>query len=250
MDKEIAQEYQRLLQTETKKLFWEHFEGRKKFTEPILLAILSVTLTAAGLFVVNGAITVSEIWIAVIPTIGVPLLWACIVWYTSLKTAHINIYKEQSNETDKYNWNRVYIEPKSFDILGLDGWGLTITNKKGVLLDNVSIWLHGIRVGQDWKILDKQEMFGYLNERAELLSFDSEKILPTKSVTFVITARDDGMPGIWLRTEKRRENILHAESVAVDITVKAKIESYELPLKLMRLNVYRNGKISIRRDYT
>ncbi|HCK65394.1 MAG TPA: hypothetical protein DHW49_03945, partial [Anaerolineae bacterium] len=195
-------------------------------------------------------------WVAVVANIGdfllsilaFPFTLALLYSVYKLIITPVEIYRHHIYQLEKYDWSRVEIEPVPFDILGLDGWGVKVTNNKHIPLEEVSIWLHGVREGQDWQILNNKEIFGYLNERAEILSFDVSKVLDTsKSETFAITTRESGFPVFFVRTDKRRELTNSHIPLAIDINIKAKTENYELPPKLIRLNVYSDGKISIRK---
>lgn len=254
MENEITKEYQKALQKETSQCFWEHFEGRKKFTEPIFLAVLSVILTLAGLLIVNGEVTMKEIWIAIIPTIGVPVIWAYIVHLQSKNKAHVKIYTSQANELDKYNWNHIKFDVEEYNILGLSGCGLKISNEKSISLDSISLLLIGVRKGQSWNIFEKdsREMFSFVNKRAELLETKDTDLPSGNNVLFAITKEEFGIPVIKLGINKFIPVSIDIEPLAIDVAVIAKssLTNCELPSKLMRLNVFRDGKVTIRKDFS
>ncbi len=176
MDDKTIQNYRKLVSEETHTLFIEHFEGRKKFTEPLFLAVISIVLTILGLFLVNGNVNMSDIWNAVIPTIGVPLTWALIILIQSRGVAHVKIYKKQQDEAtqrlndnelelEKYNWNNIDFWITSFSIIGKSGWALEIKNSKHYDIGKVVAEITKIRKDEINIPLSGQFLLGYIDRQ-------------------------------------------------------------------------------------
>jgi len=191
----------------------------------------------------------SEVWIVIIPTIGVPIIWAVIVWYRSRAEAHIRIYRDNLNELDKYGWVRVDIELTTFQILGLNGWGIRITNNKSIPLENVSLWYISNREGQRETKIEPKERLGYIDERSEIIKFESANLEPKENRIFVVAGEDTGFGASYLRAEKTKYRVAGWD-FTVDIEIMAKtIIYYDLPTRHIRLNIEPDGTVSVRKSF-
>ena len=224
--------------------------------EDIALLVLSLAVGSAGSYWWKGKDFMIEQVVSFLAYAMVPFIVLSLgyVLYFLVQTP-VKINQSQNAELDKYNWNRAVFNVEKYDLLGLSGWGLMLSNTKSIALENVSVWLVGVRDGQKWNILENKqyERFGYINNKAELLMFESYgELLSGEKLVFAITAMESGTPVHTIRTEKRTQPVLNdVYPLAIDVLVKAKTNfmASELPLKLIRLNVYSSGMISIRKDY-
>ena len=88
-----------------------------------------------------------EIWIAIIPTIGVPLIWALIIWITSNMKAHENLYWKVAKEADKYKWVNVRASLGESARGNPLGATLVITNFKDITVKDFKIGIQNVMEG-------------------------------------------------------------------------------------------------------
>ena len=137
----MAEDYKKLVKAETRRGFWEHFENRRKLAEPILVTILSVIIYLLVSYVINGKLSRNEILIAIIPTVGVPLLWVAAVWYMNRAKSHERLFRRVEAEANKPKWVDVPIDiPLSFKV-NPHGACLMITNHKKVKVQKAAVRL-------------------------------------------------------------------------------------------------------------
>jgi hypothetical protein len=244
MDKAITKEYYKLFCVTFNKLRKSNFGWRD-----IVLLFLSLVVGAGVSYLWKGKDFMNEQIFSFIAFSMLPLgLFALGYVIRFVAQTPVEIYKSQIAKLEPYDWERVDISVKPFKILGLRGWGIEVKNNKGIALENVSIWYVGKREGQDEARLDERERLGYINFKAEKIQFESTVIEPTKSALFVVTAQETGMPVSFFRTHKKRyPTVLNFLDFAVDVEINAKTLPYtELPSWNKRLNIFPDGKVSIR----
>lgn len=129
MDKEFWK-YFWLCSKDSGKEWLIHFEGWKKVSEPVGVAITTAILTLMSQKFFNGVLKMSNINIAIISVIGAPILWFCIVYLGKLVFAPFRVYKQQENELEKFNWKKIHCEVCEYDVFKDVGWGIKVTNNK------------------------------------------------------------------------------------------------------------------------
>ena len=89
-------------------------------------------------------------------------------------------------------------------------------------------------------------------ERPEILQVEDCELLHGEKILFAITTMDSGIAGVRLATNKKLRFVSYdVEPLAIDVFVvaKTKFTDYELHSEIIRLDVFGDGKVSIRRRY-
>ncbi len=250
MEKTIKKEYYALFLSVFRALIKSHFGWRD-----IILLFLSLVIGTSGSYLWKGEDFMSEQFFSFVVYSIFPfgVLALGYVVYFIIQTP-VEIYKSQINELDKYNFERINFDVEKYNIIGSSGWGLKVVNGKSISLNNVSAWLIGTRKGKEWEILEEkdQEKFLNVNERAEILQVEDCELLHGEKILFAITTMDSGIAGVRLATNKKLRFVSYdVEPLAIDVFVvaKTKFTDYELHSEIIRLDVFGDGKVSIRRRY-
>ena len=141
----------------------EHFEGWKKVTEPIGVAITTALLTLFSQRIYNGVLKMSDVNIAIISIICAPIVWAAFVYLLKLIFAPFRLYKQQSKELKKYNLDDVYFSLVKYSIPHATGWAIRIENKKGFDLDETLLEVKQVLIDEMYVLhTDNQKTLYYL----------------------------------------------------------------------------------------
>ena len=225
---------------------WKSDIDWKAYSVEILSSVIGGILFIYG----NGVRAVMEnISGFVLSVLAIPGALALSYSVYKLIMTPVEIYKSQSAKYEPFGWDKVEINVKPFNILGLVGWGIEVKNSKGISLENVSVWYVGKREGQDETRLKEKERLGYINFKAEKIQFESTVIDSKERAMFVVTGQETGvMPVPFFRTHKMRyPTVMNFPDFAVDIEIKAGTLTYtELPALSKRLNIFPDGKVSER----
>ena len=164
MDKEYWK-YQKLLWKVTWNTFIKHFEGVKKFSEPIIVALLTFFCSIGGLAVFNRDVKINDWGIIATSVIGGPLLYAFGVLLYKRGLASYSVFtegnkkfedslKERDLELEKYNWRGVTFWATPFSIIGKTGWAFKIENKKHYDICQAVVEITNVRKGDKNLVLD------------------------------------------------------------------------------------------------
>lgn len=146
MDKKIRQEYKIRLREETSRAFWNHYEGKKKFTEPLLQALISAIATIVIFYYVDRVIDTSELLIVIIVTIGVPCFWAIYIFLRNMANAPLEVYKKQREKLSRYDWTDLNLDVSPHELTEGKGYSITVfNNKKFDIL--ISLEINGVKIG-------------------------------------------------------------------------------------------------------
>ncbi|WKZ42901.1 MAG: hypothetical protein QY302_00655 [Anaerolineales bacterium] len=232
----------------------------------LIVAIISpIVFGAMGLIMANQlGLSILAGLISGILFLG---LWFLIVFIYHLANAPASLFREQQHELEKYGWSKIEFEEVPYSVMNISGWALKITNNKSFDLHRIEIRLTEIRVDQNiYNKPSKVYYFGSIDYEDERLvdhfETDNKGIKQGNERSFAITGIIPNFP------VPVRKFMTYAESdlklpfpdisvpplplVVIEITIgvylKIGDEKINLPQKIMKLEVTKDGAIRIRNN--
>ena len=204
MDKEYWK-YQGMLWKTAWKGFLGHFEGWKKLSEPLIVAMLTFLFSIIVLAISNGDVSMNDWLIIAVSTVGGPFIYvlsmflakrifASYFMFVDKKLEFDKALKEKDLELEKYNWDNVDFWVAPFSIIGKSGWVLKIENKKRYDISRIVVEITKLRKDEKNIPLSGLHLLGYIDRQKGQIG---EKIVNSskrggiesgKSKEFVVTS--------------------------------------------------------------
>ena len=206
-----------------------HFEGWKKVTEPIGVALTTTILTLVSQRLFNGALKMSDINIAIISVIGAPIVWSIFVYLLKLIFAPFRVYKQQNKELKKHSLDGVYFSLVEYDIPHEKGYAIRVENANDFDLDETLIEVKQVMIDDMFVMhTDNRKTCYLLKSIKEMDGLVKNKIV-----------------GSWHARDNPIQNGKHKDFV---LTINKNGFSCELESHPLNLDIFDNGHLEDYRD--
>lgn len=99
------------------------------------------------------------------------------------------IYDEIQTEINSFDWRNIDFDVEKFNIFGLFGYCVKISNSKNIELENVLLYKFGRRDGQE-RTRTAKKKFGYIDRKKDTVLFQQARISAGGEISFAITASE------------------------------------------------------------